>query len=113
MVSGSRGLGSRRWWWEEGCKVCLLMLTLCVSSPLPAPARKLPPKRAEGDIKPYSSSDRECKTGVGWLLGLGAVTQKDWFSLKALVSLFFYPNLCYLFSFSFLRLALYFPSCQF
>ncbi|XP_023600942.1 alpha-tubulin N-acetyltransferase 1 isoform X7 [Myotis lucifugus] len=25
----------------------------------PAPARKLPPKRAEGDIKPYSSSDRE------------------------------------------------------
>nr|XP_023479981.1 alpha-tubulin N-acetyltransferase 1 isoform X5 [Equus caballus]XP_023479982.1 alpha-tubulin N-acetyltransferase 1 isoform X5 [Equus caballus] len=24
-----------------------------------APARKLPPKRAEGDIKPYSSSDRE------------------------------------------------------
>ena len=23
------------------------------------PARKLPPKRAEGDIKPYSSSDRE------------------------------------------------------
>ncbi|XP_073643926.1 alpha-tubulin N-acetyltransferase 1 isoform X5 [Tursiops truncatus] len=24
------------------------------------PARKLPPKRAEGDIKPYSSSDREC-----------------------------------------------------
>lgn len=32
---------------------------LCVSSALPAPARKLPPKRAEGDIKPYSSSDRE------------------------------------------------------
>ncbi|XP_073643930.1 alpha-tubulin N-acetyltransferase 1 isoform X12 [Tursiops truncatus] len=29
--------------------------------PMPAaPARKLPPKRAEGDIKPYSSSDREC-----------------------------------------------------
>ncbi|XP_029100349.1 alpha-tubulin N-acetyltransferase 1 isoform X7 [Monodon monoceros] len=28
--------------------------------PMPAaPARKLPPKRAEGDIKPYSSSDRE------------------------------------------------------
>uniref|UniRef100_A0A8D1D149 Alpha-tubulin N-acetyltransferase 1 n=2 Tax=Sus scrofa TaxID=9823 RepID=A0A8D1D149_PIG len=28
--------------------------------PVPAaPARKLPPKRAEGDIKPYSSSDRE------------------------------------------------------
>uniref|UniRef100_A0A8C2M6N6 Alpha-tubulin N-acetyltransferase 1 n=1 Tax=Cricetulus griseus TaxID=10029 RepID=A0A8C2M6N6_CRIGR len=27
--------------------------------PTPAPARKLPPKRAEGDIKPYSSSDRE------------------------------------------------------
>lgn len=54
----------------KGCTVCLLMLTLPVSSPLPAPARKLPPKRAEGDIKPYSSSDRECKTGVGGL-GLG------------------------------------------
>lgn len=49
--------------------------TLSVSSPLPAPARKLPPKRAEGDIKPYSSSDRECKTGGGWL-GLGALTQE-------------------------------------
>lgn len=54
----------------KGYTVCLLMLTLPVSSPLPAPARKLPPKRAEGDIKPYSSSDRECKTGVGGL-GLG------------------------------------------
>uniref|UniRef100_A0A2K5HZM1 Alpha-tubulin N-acetyltransferase 1 n=1 Tax=Colobus angolensis palliatus TaxID=336983 RepID=A0A2K5HZM1_COLAP len=32
-----------------------------------APARKLPPKRAEGDIKPYSSSDRECKR-VWWLM---------------------------------------------
>uniref|UniRef100_A0A2K5HZF8 Alpha-tubulin N-acetyltransferase 1 n=1 Tax=Colobus angolensis palliatus TaxID=336983 RepID=A0A2K5HZF8_COLAP len=31
------------------------------------PARKLPPKRAEGDIKPYSSSDRECKR-VWWLM---------------------------------------------
>ncbi|XP_019685731.1 alpha-tubulin N-acetyltransferase 1 isoform X3 [Felis catus] len=31
-----------------------------VVDPTPAaPARKLPPKRAEGDIKPYSSSDRE------------------------------------------------------
>ncbi|XP_077017338.1 alpha-tubulin N-acetyltransferase 1 isoform X6 [Tamandua tetradactyla] len=31
-----------------------------VVDPIPAaPARKLPPKRAEGDIKPYSSSDRE------------------------------------------------------
>uniref|UniRef100_A0A8C6A2J5 Alpha tubulin acetyltransferase 1 n=1 Tax=Marmota marmota marmota TaxID=9994 RepID=A0A8C6A2J5_MARMA len=30
------------------------------ADPTPAaPARKLPPKRAEGDIKPYSSSDRE------------------------------------------------------
>ncbi|XP_066109682.1 alpha-tubulin N-acetyltransferase 1 isoform X1 [Saccopteryx bilineata] len=30
------------------------------ADPMPAaPARKLPPKRAEGDIKPYSSSDRE------------------------------------------------------
>nr|XP_040138215.1 alpha-tubulin N-acetyltransferase 1 isoform X2 [Ictidomys tridecemlineatus] len=30
------------------------------TDPTPAaPARKLPPKRAEGDIKPYSSSDRE------------------------------------------------------
>ncbi|XP_045862292.1 alpha-tubulin N-acetyltransferase 1 isoform X4 [Meles meles] len=30
-----------------------------VDSTPAAPARKLPPKRAEGDIKPYSSSDRE------------------------------------------------------
>ncbi|KAB1261826.1 Alpha-tubulin N-acetyltransferase 1 [Camelus dromedarius] len=58
-----RGRGGSSW--EEGCKGCLLMLALPVSSPLPAPARKLPPKRAEGDIKPYSSSDRECKTGIG------------------------------------------------
>lgn len=35
------------------------MLTLPVSFLPPAPTRKLPPKRAEGDIKPYSSSDRE------------------------------------------------------
>lgn len=56
-------------------------LTSPVSSPLPAPARKLPPKRAEGEIKPYSSSDRECKTGLGgW--AWGASTQgKDLFSL--------------------------------
>uniref|UniRef100_A0A8D2B2W8 N-acetyltransferase domain-containing protein n=1 Tax=Sciurus vulgaris TaxID=55149 RepID=A0A8D2B2W8_SCIVU len=45
------------------------------ADPTPAaPARKLPPKRAEGDIKPYSSSDRECKrVWVGWL-GLGTLT---------------------------------------
>ena len=86
MVSGTRGLGSRGWWPGGGCTVCLPTLT-SVSSPLPAPARKLPPKRAEGDIKPYSSSDRECKTGLG-SLGLGASTQgKDLFS-KALTSLF-------------------------
>lgn len=48
----------------------------------PAPARKLPPKRAEGDIKPYSSSDRECKdltvAGGGVVRGgeLGLRTQK-------------------------------------
>ncbi|XP_058148862.1 alpha-tubulin N-acetyltransferase 1 isoform X3 [Dasypus novemcinctus] len=30
-----------------------------VEPPPAAPARKLPPRRAEGDIKPYSSSDRE------------------------------------------------------
>lgn len=52
---------------RRGVKLCLLMLTLPVSSPPPAPVRKLPPKRAEGDIKPYSSSDRECKTGIGCL----------------------------------------------
>ncbi|GAB1301015.1 Alpha-tubulin N-acetyltransferase 1 [Apodemus speciosus] len=30
-----------------------------LTTPMDTPARKLPPKRAEGDIKPYSSSDRE------------------------------------------------------
>ncbi|XP_062041762.1 alpha-tubulin N-acetyltransferase 1 isoform X4 [Lepus europaeus] len=30
-----------------------------LTAPTNTPARKLPPKRAEGDIKPYSSSDRE------------------------------------------------------
>ncbi|GAB5571290.1 alpha-tubulin N-acetyltransferase 1 isoform X1 [Prionailurus iriomotensis] len=30
-----------------------------LTAPTDTPARKLPPKRAEGDIKPYSSSDRE------------------------------------------------------
>lgn len=86
MVSRTRGLGSRGWWPGGGYTVCLPMLT-SVSSPLPAPARKLPPKRAEGDIKPYSSSDRECKTGLGGL-GLGPSTQGKHLFSKALTSLF-------------------------
>ncbi|XP_011800458.1 PREDICTED: alpha-tubulin N-acetyltransferase 1 [Colobus angolensis palliatus] len=40
-----------------------------------APARKLPPKRAEGDIKPYSSSDRECKRAKGWVSAWGTLNK--------------------------------------
>lgn len=69
MASGSRSLGLWGSGREEGWKVHLLKLP--VSLLPPAPARKLPPKRAEGDIKPYSSSDRECK-GVGGVGGWGA-----------------------------------------
>lgn len=85
-------------------------LTSPVSSPLPAPARKLPPKRAEGEIKPYSSSDRECKTGLGGWAG-GASTQgKDLFSLKALTSLF--PSLVFALTTPFPVLFLLSPSCS-
>lgn len=69
-------------------------LTSPVSSPLPAPARKLPPKRAEGEIKPYSSSDRECKTGLGGL-GLGGLNPGEGFVLSLGSDFSFsFPGLC-------------------
>lgn len=93
------------------------MLTLPVSFLPPAPTRKLPPKRAEGDIKPYSSSDRECKTGEE-CLGLGDLNPGEGLVFsKGSDFFFFYVNLCRhdsLFSpFSSFSVLLLIPSPQF